>query len=194
MDNLTNESQDSKALKSVYTLPEEIEQESTSEMESLLRTIILGYQNAFNKNSKDTEYKYYLTVTTHKIDTPEGKKDIGYLRLERAARQKGDDSKDAWTPMLIHQEMHVFKSIQEQANPKAPWREQLYLNCLARMASAGLEYAELLMKMKKVKAGEDQVPKENKLDLVITDQMPKPLSEGEQEYKEWVEKNTEFKK
>lgn len=194
MDKLEELTQDNKALESVYTTPEEVEQESTSEMESLLRTIIIGYQEAFNKNSKDTEYRYYLTVTTHKIGTPDGKKDIGYLRLERAARMKGDESKDAWTPMLIHQEMHVFKSMQEQANPKAPWREQLYLNCLARMASAGLEYAELLMKMKKVKAGEDQAPKENKLDLVITDQMPKALSEDETTYKEWVEKNTEFKK
>jgi hypothetical protein len=168
---------------------------TTSEIESLLRQVVLSYQEAWNRHNQTHECEYHLTVTTHKVATPEGNKDVGYLRLDRFVRLKDNESEDAWSMLKVHEEMYAFKSIQEQANPAAPWREELYLKCLFRMASAGLEYAELINKTKRIKEGLDQVPKqESKLDLVVTDKMPTPLNEDEQGYKKWVKENSEFKK
>lgn len=155
--------------------------DQTSSIEDLLRGIVLAYQDAFNKNNEDNEIEYHLTITTHKVPRPEGNRDVGYLRLERGIRKK--DSDEEWDMMVVHQGMHVFKNIQEQANPKSEWRKQLYLDCLVRICGGGLEYAEFLKSAKSVKMDQP------KNDLIITDTMPKPMSEDELKYKEWVKNN-----
>jgi hypothetical protein len=174
--------------------------EGDSYLEQLLRSLIQGYQEAYNKNNPKYEIKYYLTITNHKIATKEGNKDIAYLRLERAIREKEkkveivDPTKDEvtepeWAVQLVHNEMYAFKSMAERVNPKALWKEQLWLNTFARLTGAGLEYAELLQRMKNTNLKEMKEQEEKKLDLVITDQMPKALTPDEEGYKEWVQKH-----
>jgi len=182
----------------------DFEAEGDSYLENLLRAMILSYQEAYNRNNEKYEIKYYLTVTNHKIATKEGNKDVAYLRLERAIKerkkvlQENETAKDItdpeWATQLVHQEMHVFKSMAERVNPKAPWKEGLFLNAFARLTGAGLEYAELLQRMKNTNLKELKEQEEKKLDLVITDQMPKPMSPDEEGYAEWVKKHNVYAK
>lgn len=171
--------------------------------ENILRGLILSYQNGWNKNNTKYEIKYYLTKTFHKVETPDGNKDVVYLRLERATKEKNpiidpnlpeDQRPPEWTTQLIHTEMYAFKSMSEQVNPDAQWRTQIYWNMVGRLMQAGLEYAELLQKLKKTKLDEQMPEETKKLDLEITSKMPEPLNQSEQEYKNWVAKNSEFKK
>ncbi len=174
----------------------EMEEPSTSK--EILYAVIKAYQDAYNKANPDSETEYNVTITTHKVPTKEGNKDVAYLRLVRSTRLKGvksipniDETKPdiqeshPWENFLINQETHVFKNMQEQANPAAHWREQLYMNAVARLMAAGLEYAEILKKYKQMKDKPDPKPKS---DLIITDQMPKALTPDEERYKAEVAK------
>lgn len=197
----------------------EFEVETDNLVESLLRNVIKGYEVAFNKNNDKNEIKFTCTITNHKVQTADGNKACAYLRLDRSVRPKGpakiiqeegkpDIIDEGWETKLLHQEVYFFKSIKEQINPQAPWKDQLYLNCLARLISAGLEYAELLQRLSRVKAGteplegqegqkvqKDEVEERlNNIGLVASTELPKPLTEKEQEYKMWVEKNSEYGK
>lgn len=178
----------------------EVVPEGSSYLEQLLRALIVSYQESYNKHNPKYEIKYYLTITNHKLATKEGNKDIAYLRLERAIRERekkievvepGQDKQldPEWAVQLVHNEMYQFKSMAERVNPKALWKEQLYLNTFARLTGAGLEYAELLQRMKNTNLNELKEQEEKKLDLVITDQMPKALTPDEQNYQEWVKNN-----
>lgn len=158
--------------------------EGSSFTEQLLRSCILGYQEAYNKNSDKLEVEYQLTITTHKVATPDGNKDIAYLRIDRGTRAKG--SREEWTPNLIHQEMYVFSSIKERVNPKAKWKEQLYVNALARLTAAGLEYAELLQKISMTEKGQRDLAPQDASKIVVTDQMPIPDTDADKKYKEWL--------
>lgn len=170
--------------------------EITSTSENLLRTMIEFYKEGYNKSNPKHEIDYYLTVTNHKLDTPEGKKDIAYLRLERAIRSKIKEVEDPavtgvelpeWQTQLVHQEMYTFRNMQERLNPKAPWIEQLYLACMYRLCGAGLEYAELLQRMKNTNIDElrDQDEKGREMSepkIMVTSDLPKPLTPDEEQY------------
>lgn len=176
----------------------EIEPELESgEMEDLVRQIVLAYQNAFNANNPKAEIKFSLTITNHKVARPEGNRDCAYLRLDRSIREKidGQTEEEGWETKLIHNEAYYFKSMQERVNPEAPWREQLYVNVLARLVSAGLEYAELLQKVKQTQMNQEQIDhrsdeekRMNKLGLVGANQPPAPLSPADEKYKGWLAK------
>ena len=153
-----------------------------STVEKILGGLLASYQNGYNKHNPDSTLEYWVTVTMHKVPRPEGNKDVAYLRIVRALKDNKEGAE--WDERLVHQEMHIFKSIQEQANPKAPWREQLYLNSIARLVHAGLEYGEILTAMKQ--AEEEKQKKLKESNLIITDQLPKPLTPDEEKYKEWI--------
>jgi hypothetical protein len=196
----------------------EFEVETDNLVESLLRNVVKGYETAFNKQNDKNEIKFTCTITNHKVQTADGNKACAYLRLDRSVKPKGpgkiiqeegkpDIIDEGWETKLLHQEVYFFKGIKEQINPKAPWKDQLYLNCLARLISAGLEYAELLQRLQRIKAGEETVEparprteqeqteeRLNSIGLTTSTEMPKPLSEDEAKYKMWVEKNTEYGK
>lgn len=166
-----------------------LELEGDSLVEELLRSVIKGYQESFNKHNPKHEVNFSITITNHKITTPEGNKDVAYLRLDRGIRPKG--TQDNYDIMLVHQEVYFFRNMQERLNPDKPWVEQLFLNCLARLLAGGLEYAELLRRMKQPKVApqtEEQVQEERlaKLGLVQAKSLPAPLSAEDQAYKEWL--------
>lgn len=190
----------------------ELEEDNLAE--SLIRNVIKGYQEAWNKNSEKNEIKFSMTITSHKVATPDGNKDVAYLRLDRSIREKGpnkmvvdpnDPTKlivdEGWETKLLHQEVHFFRGIKERVDPRKMWKEQLYVNALARLVAAGLEYAELLQRLKPAKDAL-QAPKPenetqdrlNKIGLVTADQMPKALTKEEQDYAEWAKKNSEYGK
>lgn len=165
----------------VYEVPE-----GSSLEEQLIRGIITSYQEAYNKFNEKNETRYWLTITNHKVATPEGNKDVAYLRIERGFRPKGETNDDAWSQQLIHQEVHVFKNMNERVDSRALWKRQLFMNATARLCHAGLEYAELLRKMKAVQDAESKIVKPES-DLVVTDKMPEPLTKDELEYKQWLD-------
>lgn len=167
-------------------------EEGNSFEENLLRALIISYEQNYNKANEKQEINYELTVTTHKVATPDGNKDVAYLRLVRGIRPKGG-SDEEWSTMLVHQEHYVFKNIKEQLSPR--WREQLYMNCLARVFAGGLEYAELLRKMKMIEDGKkaagvtnEEEQRLNNIGLVSANQMPAPLTKADEEYKAWLAK------
>lgn len=174
----------------------EFEPEGDSIIEKLLRTVIEGYKTNFNKTNEKVEIDFIINISTHKIATKEGNKDVAYLRLDRSVREKNKlipqdgiiTDADGWETKLLHQEVYFFRNLQERLKPNAPWKENLYLNCLARLTSAGLEYAELLQRLKNTKqTGElDTEERAAKSDIQITTEMPKALTPDEQKYAEWV--------
>lgn len=156
-------------------------EEGDGMVESLIRAVVLGYEQAFNRNNEKNEVKFTLTITTHKVATPEGNKDIAYLRIDRGIRPKDSDEQYDW--ILVHQEMYPFKDIKERVSKTSKWKQQLFLNALARLTSAGLEYAELLRRLKNIPKQPEAVPESN---LVITKTMPAPLSAEDEKYKDWL--------
>ncbi len=167
----------------------QFEEEGGSEIENLLRAVILAYQEAYNRNSEKNEIKFSLTITTHKIPTEDGNKDVAYLRLDRSIKEKGIDTE--WADRLLHQEAYFFRDMKERLNPKAPWKDQLFVNCLARLTGAGLEYAELLQRLKqaevaKEKAGiTDEEQRLENLGLVKANSITE-LTEDDKKYAEHI--------
>lgn len=165
--------------------------------EQLLKDIVQSYQEAWNRNNEKYEIKYYLTLTTHKVPTKEGNKDVAYLRLEKAIRSKIKEIEDPnvpdelkvpeWKTNLIHTEAYPFRNLQERLNPKAKWKDYLFQSCIARLVAAGLEYAELLQRMKNTNMEELQKVDSKESNIVVTDQMPAPLSPAEEEYKQKIQ-------
>lgn len=210
MNNLAN-NQD---IQNTNTEEIEFEIESDNFVESLLRNIIKTYQDAWNKNNEKGEIKFSMTITNHNITTPDGNKAVAYLRLDRSIREKGpaklieqEDGKppivdEGWETKLLHQEVYFFKSMKERVDPRAIWKEQLYVNCITRLLSAGLEYAELLQRLKPAKEAmqqaaqpktEEQETEErlNKIGLTSSKEMPAPV---DAQYQDWVKKNSEYGK
>lgn len=185
---------------------EYIELETDNLAESLVRNVVKGYEEAWNKNNEKNEIKFSMTITNHKVPTPDGNKNVAYLRIDRSIREKGppklipnpeegkpDIIDEGWETKLLHQEVHFFKNVKEQVDPRAFWKEQLYVNALARLVSAGLEYAELLQRLKPAKeamerANQPQTEEDrlNKLGLVSAKQIPTPLSEDEIKYRDHI--------
>lgn len=180
-----------------------LDEEQTPVMETILTNVIRAYQQHYNKVNDKQEIKYTLTISKEKLPTMEGNKDVAYLRLVRSIKDRNfvkqlDDPTPEWTTLLIHQEIYVFSGMREQLNPKAPWKEQLFMNAVARLISAGVEYGELLHRMKKANISEMRKQDEiTDSGLIITDKMPNkamPLTAGDKEYAEWVKQNSEFRK
>lgn len=174
-------------------LTEEVqfEEEGSSDLEDLVRSVVKAYQEAFNRNNEKNEIKFSLTITNHKVATKDGNKDVAYLRLDRSIRAKGE-SDEEWTTRLLHQEAYFFRNMQERVNPKAPWKDQLFLNCIGRLVGAGLEYAELLQRLKqtelaKEKAGITDEDRLNNLGLVKADSLTE-LSPEDKAYAEHIKK------
>jgi hypothetical protein len=175
----------------------EIQDESDDSLysEQLLRSIIMSYEEHFNKQNDKTEIKYYLTLTTQKVPTKEGNKDVAYLRLAKGVRSKQAIIEDPNTPSelklpewknsLVHTEGYVFKDIKEQINPSKRWKDYLFQSCIARLVGAGLEYAELLQRMKQTNFNELQST-EPKSNIEIVKEMPKPLTPAEERYAAWI--------
>jgi hypothetical protein len=165
--------------------------------EQLLRSIILSYETNFNKVNDKFEIKYFLTLTTQKVPTKEGNKDVGYLRLEKAVRSKQAVIEDPnlpielkvpeWKAHLVHTEGYVFKDMKERLNPHSKWKDYLFQSCIARLIAAGLEYAELLKRMKNIEVSEEK-PTSN---IEIVKEMPKPLTPDEEQYLAWLKKERE---
>jgi len=180
----------------------EYEPEGDSYIEQLVNATIQSYQDSYNRANEKNEIKYTLTITTHKVATKQGNKDVAYLRLDRAIREKGFKEQEitvgtekildnGWKSLLVHQEAYPFRNMQERLNPNSPWKEQLYLNCLARIFGAGLEYAELLQRLKqegKTKPKEEMTTEErlSSIGLVGAKAEPTPLTPADENYKEWL--------
>lgn len=201
--NLTEEQ--SKPVENEVTEEPSFELEGDSLPESLLRGLVLSYQEAYNKHNDKNEIHFQLTITNHKVATKDGNKDVAYLRLDRGIRPKDfkpepiiegkSEVDEGWAIKTIHQEIHFFRDVKERLNPKAPWKENLYMNAIGRLVGAGLEYAELLQKMKQVEEGKEKAgikdDTENRLEkigLVKSAEMPKPLTPDEIAYKEHIMK------
>lgn len=179
----------------------EFETAGDSYEEELLRAIVLSYQQAYNKNNPKNDIKFTVTVTQHKINTQDGNKHCAYLRLDRSIREKNfkeqevekDGVKvldDGWEGKLLHQEVYFFRDIKERLNPESPWKQQLFVNCIARLMGAGLEYAELLQRIKPAQETAKQATtveeRLNDIGLVSADSIPTPLDKVDLEYKEWL--------
>lgn len=165
------------------------------ELEELIRTVINSYEEGYNTVNKEQEIKFSLSLTNHNVEVEGLKKWVAYLRLERMIRPKGGSDSE-WEHMLVYNQAYKFKDAGERANPEAPWKHPLYMDLLARLIAGGLEYSELLKRMQnlsKQNAGKPlaNIVTNNEPDLIITDQMPKPLTEDEQKYKLWVDRNKE---
>lgn len=191
--------QQEKTLQEIQQEPEYIladVDEDAGVAEEILRNVILAYERAWNKNNDKNECRYTLTLTKHKVATPDGNKDVAYLRLDRMVRPRSNNDQnpdEGWTTQLIHQEVYFFRGIKEQVDPRRLWVEQLYMNCIGRLLGAGLEYADLLRKLKNVKENKESLgisdevqERAAKSNLVITNEMPKPLSPEDEKYKEWL--------
>ncbi len=183
----------------VKTTQPEYVPEGDTYLEQLLRAIIQAYEEGFNKHNDKLEINYTLTLTIHKVATPQGNKDTAYLRLDKHLRPKGfkptleTPEDEGWESKLVHQELHFFKDLKERLNPNAKWKEGLYMNCLVRLTSAGLEYAELLQKLKNVEEGKkiagitnEEEERLNKIGLVKSTEMPKAETKEDKEYKQWL--------
>lgn len=188
------EEQENKELETHEIEIGEIQDESDDSLysEQLLRAIIMSYEANFNKVNDKHEIKYYLTLTTQKVPTKDGNKDVAYLRLEKAIRSKQAIIEDPnlpaelklpeWKASLVHTEGYIFKDIKERINPNSKWKDYLFQSCIARLVAAGLEYAELLQRMKQTNFVEDK-PKSN---IEIVKEMPKPLTPDEEKYAAWI--------
>jgi hypothetical protein len=161
--------------------------EGKSLVEALLKGAIQAYQQAWNQHNNDKQIRYQMTLTRHKVPTEDGNKSVAYLRLERViiTPSKLEGEEPVEVSSLVHQEIHVFSSKQQELNPDSRWEEELYLRCLTRILGAGLEYAELLQKLK------GQKPQGSE-GIVKTATMPAPLTDDEKKYQEWVKKNSEY--
>lgn len=192
------------------------EAETNNIAEELIRNVVTLYQEAWNKNSEKHEIKFSMTITNHKVAMQDGNKACAYLRLDRSIRDKGpaklvpnpEEGKppildEGWETKLLHQEVYFFRNLKEQVDPRALWKEQLYVNCLARLISAGLEYAELLQRLKPTKESmqkaaqprteaEETKERLDKIGLVQSAEMPKPLTPDDEAYREWAKQNSEY--
>ena len=126
-----------------YKEEDEEQIEVSTYAEGLLISILRGYEDAFNKTNDKYNIKFTLTITNHKQATPDGNKDLAYLRIERGVKEK-EDKEGEWPMTMVVRDMYIFKDLQERLNSKAPWKEQLYVNVIAKLVAGGVEYAELL--------------------------------------------------
>lgn len=169
-------------------------------IQDLLKSLVEGYQDSFNSVNEKWEIQFTTTLTHHKVaaellpadvdaDLLPNKTnvDVAYLRLTKRMRPKGGDE-STWEEFLVYHQSYRFRDVKERL--QGQWKTHMYLQLLFQLTSAGLEYSELLRRVKperpKEKVG---LVKPEETQVEITDQMPVPLTEQELEYKEWLEKH-----
>lgn len=161
-------------------------------LEEIVSSNIKAYEEGYNATNEDYEIKFNLTLTQHHVEVEALKKWVAYLRLERTLAPKASPSETE--ALLIYNQAYKFNNIAERTDPKAPWKVALYNDLLGRLIAGGLEYGELLSRMNAYTKANKGKPLSNlveadKPDIVITDQMPAPLTPQEKEYAEWVKQN-----
>jgi hypothetical protein len=164
-------------------------------LEELVSSLIKIYEEGFNKFNSEFEVRFNMTITNHRVEVEGMSRWVAYLRLEKMVRPKGGTDEE-WEHLLIYNQAYKFKNAGERANPETPWKKDLYMDLLTRLVAGGLEYSELLKRMQAMTKNsqgkpiaEIVTPKEP--DLIITDQMPEPLTDKEKEYLDWIKKNNE---
>lgn len=162
-------------------------------LEALIKDCLEHYKEGFAHTNPELEIDFQTTCTTHNVDVQGMNRWVAYLRLERAIRPKGG-SDDEWENILIYNNAYKFQNVGERTDPRTLWKYDLYLDLVTRLMLGGIEYGELLRRMKMMAKGNEGkaiseivTPEEPK--IIITDQMPKPLTDEEKQYQEWVKKN-----
>lgn len=159
-------------------------------LEDLIKDALDGYKEGFEEHNTEYTVDFQTTLTTHKIDLQGLSAWVAYLRLEKILKPVGATDEEG-EHLLIYNQAYKFKNIAERTDPNAPWKYDLYADLLRRLVHGGIEYAELLRRMQDIQKGktgkpisEIITPQEEK--IIITDQMPAPLTEEERKYAEWV--------
>jgi hypothetical protein len=179
----------------------------TKELEDLIQLFLRDYEEQYAKANPDIEIKFNFTITIHEmaVDNRLTAQHAAYARLEKATRPKAPDTlldktkwdeETDWERLLVYAQAYRFKDIAERTNPIQTWKFDLLMDCLRRLVTGGLEYAELLKRMQIMTKNKENAPiaevvgaapQEEK--IIITDKMPEPLRNDEKEYLEWVKKN-----
>jgi hypothetical protein len=162
------------------------------QLEQIIKDCLDSYQDGFNRTNPDYEVTFYTTLTNHHIEKDQVKAWVAYLRLEKATKPKEGEGEEE--RLLIYNQAYKFRDISERTDPNAPWKYDLYFDLLRRLAHGGLEYAELLKRMKMMSEGKmgqpiSNIVTPNEPTIIVTDQMPAPLSDSDKEYLEWVKNN-----
>lgn len=159
------------------------------QLEEIINSCLRRYEETFHQVNEEYELSFSLTVTTHKVDKEGQSYWVGYMRLERHVKPTGAPESETET-VLIYNQAYKFKNTAERVDPAVPWKFDLYQDLLYRMVCSGLEYAELLKRMQTVtRAGGSSIAEATgakQSDIVVTNQMPAPLTPEELKYKEWV--------
>lgn len=165
-------------------------------LEDLLNTHMRAYENGFNTVNTDWEIKFTLTITPHKVNVGQVTRDVEYLRLERSVRPKSKDSTNTdWESILIYNQAYKFKDISERIDASKPWMYVLYQDLIGRLISGGLEYSELIKRAKDAQKNTKAISElitPTKPDIIVTDQMPEPLTEDEKKYREYINKQKQL--
>jgi hypothetical protein len=162
-------------------------------LEELIASALEHYKQIFNALNENYEVDFNATLTNHQVEVQHVKHWVAYLRLEKAVRPKGG-SDDDWENTLVYNQAYKFRDVGEQTDPNAPWKFDLYLDMFFRLVGAGVEYGELLKRMQAMYKGKEgkplsEITTPDEPKIIVTDQMPKPLSDDEKAYAEWVKKN-----
>lgn len=167
----------------------------SNDLEELIKTHIKAYEEGYNAINPGWEIKFEVTISNHKVELQNVKKDVAYLRLTRSIRPKvkGEEKPEEWEQMLVYNQAYKFENIKERLDPKTPYKATLYMDLLGRLIAGGLEYSELIKRAADLKKANPDKPISEIVnptpEIVITDQMPAPLTDDEKNYKEWAKKN-----
>jgi hypothetical protein len=161
-------------------------------LEDLISSGLERYKIGFNTMNPDYEADFFSTLTEHQVEHEGVKKWVAYLRVEKAIRPKGGTDEE-WEHLLIYNQAYKFKNIGERTDANAPWKFDLFLDCLQRLIAGGVEYAELIKRMQTMSKGKEgqpisQIVQPEEPKIIVTDKMPAPLSNDDKAYLEWVKK------
>lgn len=155
-------------------------------LENVLDAALRRYEEMFNQVNKDYEVLFLTTITNQKVEVDGMSKWVAYMRLERQIKPKGGTDAEA-ERLLIYNQAYKFQSTQERLNPESPWKFDLYEDALNRLIAGGLEYGEVLKRLKRISETAPEVAQSHGIE--ITKEMPKPLTPDEEKYKQWVQHN-----
>lgn len=163
------------------------------QLEQLIKSCLDRYKEGFNEVNTEFEIDFQTTCTTHAVEVQGVNAWVAYLRLSKMTKPKGGTD-DEIEELLIYNNAYKFKNIGERTDPNAPWKYVLYLDLAERLMQGGIEYAELLRRAQQFSKGNAGKPISNivqpeKPEIIVTDQMPAPLSTDEKQYLEWVKRN-----
>lgn len=163
------------------------------QLEELINVALRRYEEMYNQTNDVMEVLFSITITNHKAQVQGVNKWVAYLRLERNLRPKGATEAE-WETMLIYNQAYKFENTQERLDPDTPWKYDLYEDMFNRLVAGGLEYGEIMKRMQiaaKANAGKPlaDVVGANQSDILITSQMPAPLTEDELKYQHYIKQN-----